>query len=105
MIIGIEADVHSHPQWHEQWPRPLGICQWTLGAAPSHPIFLDAARRVVNSTKVVRDWEEWRASEIQNLRKVGREAAAAELESKQRGDVMPVLDWTGPGLFTDATMA
>lgn len=30
-----------------------GICQWTLGGGPNHPIFIDAVRRVVNATRYI----------------------------------------------------
>lgn len=60
---------------------------------------------MVNATRLVQDWEEWRAAEVNNMRAIGREATAVELEGRVRGEVMKVLDWTGPGQFTDAVLA
>ena len=43
VIIGIEADVGDRSDWHDWWPRPLQIVQWTLASAPHHPIFIRRA--------------------------------------------------------------
>ncbi|KAL7421127.1 hypothetical protein Q5752_004012 [Cryptotrichosporon argae] len=105
VIVAIDVDVHAHPAWASGWPRPLGVCQWTLSSAPSHPIFLDAVRRVVNATHVVRDWEMWRAAEIKLLTAKGRQEEADELRGQGRDHAMNVMEWTGPGLFSDAVFA
>ncbi|OCF32401.1 hypothetical protein I317_05600 [Kwoniella heveanensis CBS 569] len=105
VIVAIDVDVHSYPHWENSWPRPLGICQWTLSSAPSHPIFLDAVRRVVNASHVVQDWENWRTDEIQRLDGEGRSQEAKELADQHRDHAMNVMEWTGPGLFTDSVLA
>ncbi|WVF65365.1 hypothetical protein IAT40_000092 [Kwoniella sp. CBS 6097] len=105
VIVAIDVDVHSYPHWEKSWPRPLGICQWTLSSAPSHPIFLDAVRRVVNASHVVQNWENWRTDEIQRLDGEGRVEEAKELADQHRDHAMNVMEWTGPGLFTDSVLA
>ncbi|WWC91016.1 uncharacterized protein L201_005956 [Kwoniella dendrophila CBS 6074] len=105
VIVGIDVDVHSYQGWENGWPRSLGICQWTLSSAPSHPIFLDAVRRVVNSTRVVESWENWRKIEIQRLIQIGQNDQAEELRNQHRDHAMNVMEWTGPGLFSDSVMA
>ena len=108
VIVAIDVDVHSHPDWAKGWPRPLGICQWTISSAPSHPIFLDAARRVVNSTRVVESWENWRAqtiSRIERARPPGWQYQITQLLSMRRSRAMNVMEWSGPGLFSDAVLA
>lgn len=35
---------------------PKGICQWTLGGGPDHPIYIDAVRRVINATRYIEDY-------------------------------------------------
>ncbi|WWC63834.1 uncharacterized protein I303_106439 [Kwoniella dejecticola CBS 10117] len=105
VIVGVDVDVHNKEGWQNEWPRPLGICQWTLSSAPSHPIFLDAVRRVVNSTRVVEAWEEWRIDEIQKLESDGQVEQAEELKGQHRDHAMNVMEWTGPGLFTDSVVA
>lgn len=91
--------------WWAQWPRAVGICQWTLSGSPNHPIYLDAVRRVVNTTRVVEQWEMDRALEIARLqdeKPPGYEYTVVELQAQGRDHAMHVLEWTGPGLFTDA---
>ncbi|WVQ93038.1 hypothetical protein IAU59_000102 [Kwoniella sp. CBS 9459] len=105
VIVAIDVDVHSYEHWEDSWPRPLGICQWTLSSAPSHPIFLDAVRRVVNASRVVQDWEFWRMTEIQRLNDEGKSNEAQELADQHRDHAMNVMEWTGPGLFTDSVLA
>jgi hypothetical protein len=36
--------------------EPVGICQWTLGGGPNHPIYIDAVRRVVNATRYIENY-------------------------------------------------
>ncbi|KAK6906414.1 hypothetical protein L486_06022 [Kwoniella mangroviensis CBS 10435] len=105
VIVGVDVDVHAYEGWENGWPRALGICQWTLSSSPSHPIFLDAVRRVVNATRVVETWENWRSAEIEKLLGEGREADAQELQNQHRDMAMNVMEWTGPGLFTDSVLS
>jgi alpha 1,6-mannosyltransferase len=61
---------------------------------------IDAARRVVNATRVVDHYEKWRLHEInreQLIKADGYEARVKDLESKKREDAMNVMEWTGPG--------
>lgn len=53
VVIAVDVDVHAKMDWGKSWPRPLGICQWTLSGAPHHPIYVDAVRRVVNATQYI----------------------------------------------------
>ncbi|TYJ57723.1 hypothetical protein B9479_001577 [Cryptococcus floricola] len=108
VIVAIDVDVHAFVNWQNSWPRPLGICQWTLSSAPNHPIFLDAVRRVVNASHVVEDWEKWREGEIERLeleKADGWEKAVEDLKKQKRDHAMNVMEWTGPGLFTDSVLA
>ncbi|WVR08900.1 hypothetical protein IAU60_005959 [Kwoniella sp. DSM 27419] len=105
VIVAVDVDVHAYQGWENSWPRPVGICQWTLSSAPGHPIFLDAVRRVVNASRVVSDWEDWRAGEIQRLESEGRNGEAQDLQGQHRDHAMNVMEWTGPGLFTDSVMS
>ncbi|GAA6030087.1 hypothetical protein JCM8097_009249 [Rhodosporidiobolus ruineniae] len=76
LIVGIEADVGSRHDWHDFWPRPLQISQWTMAAARGHPIMLDAVRRIV-------------------------EIAVLPEEEQPRS----VMEKTGPGVFTDSVLS
>ena len=108
VIVAIDVNVHAKANWQNGWPRPLGICQWTLSGAPYHPIFIDATRRVVNSTRVVADWDMQRKLEIHRLERQkpeGWEDEIKHLRGKSRSEVMNVMEWTGPGLFSDSVLA
>ncbi|KIR64011.1 alpha 1,6-mannosyltransferase [Cryptococcus bacillisporus CA1873] len=108
VIVAVDVDVHSKQGWEHSWPRPLGICQWTLSSAPNHPIFLDAVRRVVNASHVVQAWEERRDEEITRLERERPRGWSQEVDRLQklgRSEVMSVMEWTGPGLFTDSVLA
>lgn len=108
LIVGFESDVHRDKKWGRSIPRALGVAQWTFAAAPNHPILLDAVRRVVEATKIVEEWEKWRIAEterLQLLRKPGWKDKVRELSGMQREDKVSVMQWTGPGMWSDSVMA
>jgi alpha 1,6-mannosyltransferase len=75
IIIGIEQDRPLSPSPADwTWQRPTQICQWTISGVPNHPIYIDIVRRIVDNTD------------------------QAKLQP------LPVIEWTGPGPFTDAVM-
>lgn len=80
IIVALETDVHGMLDWGKYWPRPAGVCQWTLSGSAYHPVLLEVVRRVVNHTEVV-------------------ERAAVEESIPQ---ALQVVEWTGPGAFSDA---
>lgn len=67
--------------------RGLQIVQWTIAAQPGHPVFLDVLWRIV------RRWEEEGAKTIR--------AINVNME-KDSNDA--VLEWTGPGPWSDAVI-
>ncbi|OWZ53328.1 alpha 1,6-mannosyltransferase [Cryptococcus neoformans 125.91] len=108
VVVAVDVDVHAKQGWERYWPRPLGICQWTLSSAPNHPIFLDAVRRVVNASHVVQAWEEQRDEKITRLEREqpwGWSREVNRLQKLGRNEAMNVMEWTGPGLFTDSVLA
>jgi len=62
------------------YARGLQIVQWTLASKPCHPVFIDTLGHVI---KMYEDIIE---------------------QGFATPDVLGVLDWTGPGAFTDAVM-
>ncbi|TDZ27667.1 Initiation-specific alpha-1,6-mannosyltransferase [Colletotrichum spinosum] len=46
LVVGIEFDQRDGPPWVDI-PHPLQFCQWTIAAAPGHPVFAKMARRVL----------------------------------------------------------
>jgi len=57
LIVGIEADVGDREDWHQWWPRPLQICQWTIASAPFQPALIDTLRRVYERNLDVEKWK------------------------------------------------
>jgi alpha 1,6-mannosyltransferase len=121
VIIGVEADVGMRADWHQWWPRPLQIVQWTLTSAPHHPIFLDVLRRILIASERAKVWTEKRDALAKRLRQEGRDKEAKKVEGWKvlthkgadedeeiRGEVgtgVSVMDWTGPGVWTDGVFA
>lgn len=112
--------------------RPLQFVQWTLHAAPNHPIMLDVVRRILQATEV------YRAHEIESEREAhsdgwgwGEKSAEDKKEQTrlreahvinpwdgtsmtwkwQAGnwrwgwDTLSVEEWTGPAVFTDSVVS
>ncbi|KAG8877851.1 membrane-bound alpha-1,6- mannosyltransferase Initiation-specific [Tulasnella sp. 331] len=108
VVIGIEVDVGDREDWHRWWPRPLQIVQWTFGAAPRHPILLDVISRVVSSTAHAKAWSDDRDKRVAALQEAGRIeeanafASVPLFDNDNNGGYMSVMEWTGPGIFTDA---
>lgn len=70
----------TYGDWREKsLARGLQIVQWTIAAQPGHPVFLDVLDRVV---------QKWRAA-VKN----GEDLSKVD-----------VLQWTGPGAWTDAVI-
>lgn len=86
IMVGFETDVHEKEGWFNYWPRPVGVCQWALASAPNHPIMLEVVRRVVNGTHFVASKE-------------GQDV------DKRQSQALSVIEWTGPGAFSDAVFS
>lgn len=84
IIVGIEVDVGSRPDWHTWWPRPLGMVQWTIASTKGHPILLDTMRRVVDAIDQAN-------------------STALSVEGQHRS-LDSVVEKTGPAPFTDSVL-
>jgi len=84
IVVGIEVDVGSRPDWHAWWPRPLGMVQWTMASTKGHPILIDTMRRVVE------------AIDQTNTTALSVAGQHRKLES--------VVEKTGPAPFTDSVL-
>jgi hypothetical protein len=88
----------------------MQIVQWTIASAPSHPIALSALLRILHATGRAVEWAHDHASKVKALNDLGRYSESRKLletdvmaEPKQGGPV-GVMDWTGPGVWTDAVL-
>ncbi|OCF33591.1 hypothetical protein I316_04664 [Kwoniella heveanensis BCC8398] len=110
VVVGIEADVGDREDWNDWWPRPIQIVQWTLASAPSHPIALNAVLRITHATADAVDWAHGNAKSIKILKDQGRYddakrlAEVTVLNEPSHGGPLGVMDWTGPGVWTDAVL-
>jgi len=77
LIVGMEGDAMT-----KGLPRSPQFVQWTIAAAPQHPVLLDALTRITDRTP--------------------------EFLKKQQADKngnADVMNWTGPSVWTDAVLA
>lgn len=141
-IIGIENDPNENYNPRNFFERlrflpmrrhrPLQFVQWTLHAAPNHPIMLDVLRRILQATDVYRAYEieqerdahsdgwGWGDKSVEAKKEQAklREAHvsnpwdAVSMSWKwQAGhwrwgwDLLSIEEWTGPAVFTDAVVS
>ncbi|TQN63950.1 Initiation-specific alpha-1,6-mannosyltransferase, partial [Colletotrichum shisoi] len=83
LVVGIEFDQRDGPPWVDI-PHALQFCQWTIGAAPGHPVFQRMVSRVVRSLKDL-------------------ERAYSEIghDSTWKPTSFDVMNSTGPAAWTD----
>lgn len=71
---------------------------------------MSAVLRILHSTAKAVDWAHTHQTKIETLREKGKVAEAKALEvvsvldEPRSGGPVGVMDWTGPGLFTDAVL-
>lgn len=105
IFIDLSARPFSLIQWYA---RPVQIVQWTLGSTPAHPILLDTLSRIANSTQGFPTWSAERAAKVAQLRTEGNLRAVEKLVhalpwvNPKVGGYKSVMEWTGPGVFTDS---
>ncbi len=110
VVVGIEADVGNRGDWNAFWARPAQICQWTIASAPHHPILVDALREIQRKTALGLQWLAERPLEIARLTAEGDLEGAAKLSNvaldaePSEGGPLGVMEWTGPGLWTDCVL-
>lgn len=85
LVVGIEADP-DRPDWAEWYARRIQFCQWTIQAKKGHPMLRELIAKITELTLQ-------RARNGQLNKVLGKDAG---------GDIM---DWTGPGIWTDMVFA
>lgn len=85
LIVGIEFDQRDGGRWADI-PHVLQFCQWTIAAAPGHPVFPDMIARALESLKQL-----------------------SSTYNKSLGDMKPtsleVMNSTGPAAWTDVVFS
>jgi alpha 1,6-mannosyltransferase len=74
LIIGIEADVTLWEIWQGDYARQIQFLQWTIAAAPGHPILHQIVKHIADISPIM----------------------AKKTVTEQR-----ILEWTGPAIWTD----
>ncbi|KAJ9112273.1 hypothetical protein QFC19_000692 [Naganishia cerealis] len=93
LIVAVEFDYWG-PRAAETWTeigysRGFQIVQWTMLAQPGHPVFLDVLGRIIRDVK--------------KHRAVQADYAQGQFnEEISKNTLLDVLDFTGPGVFSDA---
>jgi alpha 1,6-mannosyltransferase len=80
MVVGIEADP-DRPDWHDWYSRRIQFCQWTIQSKPGHPVLVDVVANITQET-------------------LKRKA-----ENRLTKDHKGIIEFTGPGLWTDSIFA
>lgn len=82
LVVGIEADP-DRPDWADWYARRIQFCQWTIQSKPGHPVLRNIIANITEQT----------------LEK--KAAGTLDISSaKDRGS--SIMDWTGPGIWTDS---
>lgn len=82
LIVGIEADP-DREDWEDWYSRRIQFCQWTIQSKPGHPVLRDIVAKITEET----------------LRRKYRGTLAFS-DPEKRGS--QIMDWTGPGIWTDS---
>lgn len=85
LIIGIEADP-DRDDWADWYARRIQFCQWTIQSKPGHPVLRDIVAKITEDTL--------RRKNTNTLRLP---------KTKDRG--AQIMNWTGPGIWTDSVFA
>ncbi|KAL0932129.1 Initiation-specific alpha-1,6-mannosyltransferase 2 [Colletotrichum truncatum] len=83
LVVGIEFDQRDGGRWADI-PHALQFCQWTIAAAPGHPVFQKMVSRVIRS-----------------LEDLVRTHSNGEDSSTWKPTSFEVMNSTGPAAWTD----
>ncbi|KAF0274307.1 hypothetical protein FOG51_00758 [Hanseniaspora uvarum] len=110
LVVGIEADA-DRPDWAEFFARRVQLCQWTIQSKPGHPVLREVILNITSTTlassslvsskiksKIKFDQDHIQEYKIQNRHK---HFQGNEQKTSKNVDGTDIMNWTGPGLFTD----
>jgi alpha 1,6-mannosyltransferase len=89
-LLGIEGDL-DREDWKLKISRRVQFCQWTMKSKKGHPILRELIYKI---TKITLDNYNQRLNHV----KIGTQYYTLH-------SVYTVLEWTGPGIFTDMVFA
>lgn len=116
LVIGIEADP-DREDWNEWYARRIQFCQWTIQAKPGHPVLreliLNITATTFNSVKDLpahlKHYRELVDKENVNDYNINLRDKKGSSETRKNKalkvadnvDGTDIMNWTGPGIFTD----
>ena len=86
LVVGVEADL-DRPDWRFRACRRLQFCQWTIKGKKGHPVLREL---IYSITKITLEQYSKRLNHV----RIGSEYFTLN-------SLYTVLEWTGPGIFTD----
>ncbi|CCF58962.1 hypothetical protein KAFR_0F03660 [Kazachstania africana CBS 2517] len=110
LVVGIEADP-DRPDWNENYARRIQFCQWTIQAKPGHPvlreIILNITTTTLNSVEnnlskdIDLQFPEDYNINYRHSRRNDKSVKHNQLKNSKNIDGTDIMNWTGPGIFTD----
>lgn len=116
LVIGIEADA-DRPDWSDWYARRIQFCQWTIQAKPGHPVLrelilnitattLDSVSSMKGNTADLIDKDHQSDYNVNYRDKRAKDTAYLHEEAKTEENIdgSDIMNWTGPGIFSDIVM-
>lgn len=116
-VVGIEVDSGDRPDWSDWYARRIQFCQWTIQSKPGHPVLrelilnitattLDSVSSVKRTTDDLIDKKYRRDYNVNYRDKRARDVNYDHSETKTAKNVdgTDIMNWTGPGIFSDIIM-
>ncbi|CCE63537.1 hypothetical protein TPHA_0F00500 [Tetrapisispora phaffii CBS 4417] len=112
IVIGIEADP-DRVDWQDWYARRVQFCQWTIQAKPGHPmlreLILNITATTLNSVYETNGkFSSFLVGPTIDYDIVGRSShpilindSISHLKTRSNVDGTDIMNWTGPGIFTD----
>lgn len=92
LTIGIESD-RDDKEWVIYMPRRLQFCQWTLQSKKGHPFFRELIYRIIDLS----------LNHYDPITKIvtTKDGKKYDLNDGSGTKYAGIMEWTGPGMFTD----
>ncbi|CAI4039232.1 hypothetical protein SMKI_07G2110 [Saccharomyces mikatae IFO 1815] len=113
LVIGIEADP-DRDDWNDHYARRIQFCQWTIQAKPGHPILRELILNITATTLAsvqhpgvpINEMIDLRYEKDYNVnyrlkRRNDENYKHTELKNSDNIEGSDIMDWTGPGIFSD----
>ena len=114
-VVGIEADP-DRPDWNDWYARRIQFCQWTIQSKPGHPILRELILNITSTT--LQSVEDTGGSSVytdlidpsyqrdynvnyRGKRLFDKDYNHETLKNSGNVDGTDIMNWTGPGIFSD----